>query len=192
MVLVLPRVIREYRSFSLSSGLLYQQCYLARFSNMDCFLCQNGNETGDINWYNRPLWLDPRAGLAVAGLGGYAPGYVLVAPIGHHVSLRAAAAVGGETFINFIMDVAIYLEECFGPLTFWEHAGRADPLARRSACIEHAHLHLTPGTLDLPAPPLSTEYPALRQALTVDGSDDAQEGYLLLGWSAGNVFVGRD
>src|SRR5262245_29606701 len=112
---------------------------------MSCFLWQRGQATSDLTWPDRTLWLAPRAGLAVAGLGGYAPGYVLIAPIGHYVSLRAAAAAAGETFIAFVLEVASYLQDCFGPLTFWEHGGRSDTRARRSACVEHAHLHLTPG-----------------------------------------------
>jgi diadenosine tetraphosphate (Ap4A) HIT family hydrolase len=157
---------------------------------MSCFLCQSGQATSDLKWHDRPLWLDPRAGLAVAGLGGYVPGYVLIAPIAHHVSLRAAAAATGETFIGFVLEVASYLQDCFGPLTFWEHGGRSGTRTRRSACVEHAHLHVTPGSLDLPAPSVATEYPALQQALAA--ADEVTEGYLLLGWTGRPVFVGAD
>jgi hypothetical protein len=53
-----------------------------------CFLCQIATGTADIAWSDRPLWLDPRFGLLVPGLGGLSVGYVLLAPLEHHPNLR--------------------------------------------------------------------------------------------------------
>ena len=126
----------------------------------------------------------------VAGLGGLAPGYVLLASATHQRSLRAAVRAQGHDLSRFILAALTYLERRLGPLTFWEHGSPYDPRLQRSACIVHAHLHVAPGSLALPEPVSSTPFPSLEAALE-DGSE-AREGYSLLGWSARPVMVGAD
>lgn len=126
----------------------------------------------------------------IAGLGGLAPGYVLIAPATHQRSMRAAVRAQGPHFVHFVRATLTYLEHRLGPLTFWEHGAPHDPLRQRSACIEHAHLHAVPGLLALPAPVHCTSFPTLEAALEAEAADG--DGYLLLGRSADPVVVGPD
>lgn len=157
----------------------------------DCFLCEAATGTKDLAWYDRPLWLDPRAGLMVAGLGGFSPGYLLVAPIIHELNLhRAASQV--DRFVAFVNEVLSFLVQRFGALTFWEHGAPGTGHKRRSACIDHAHLHVVPGRLPLPEPPLQRVYATLDEALTMEKNLGKSEGYLLLGWTDDHVTLGAD
>ena len=157
-----------------------------------CFLCSTATGSGDLQWHDRPLWLDPRAGILVAGLGGFSPGYVLVAPLTHQTSLRNAAAVHETKFLTFLDEVVAFLEERLGPLTFWEHGSPARSQIRRSACVEHAHLHIVPGILSLPMPPARQAFSTLSEALTKEIGIEEADGYMLLGSSNDEVSVGQD
>jgi len=126
----------------------------------------------------------------IAGLGGLAPGYVLIASSGHQRSLRAATRVQGLDLVHFVSDALVYLEHRLGPLTFWEHGAPQDQASRRSACVEHAHLHVVPGSLALPEPVSYSSFPTIEAALKAELLDS--DGYLLLGWSARQVMVGAD
>jgi hypothetical protein len=158
----------------------------------DCFLCRSGNGRSDIRWQDRPLWLDPRAGLVVPATGGLSAGYVLVSPREHHLSIRQAAAAVGCPFLDFISDVFSYLEQRLGSLTFWEHGSPLDPTRRRAACVEHAHIHVAAGSWPLSLPIQSKAFPGLREALTATSGEPSGDGYLLLGWTDGDVHVGAD
>lgn len=158
----------------------------------DCFLCRAATGSADIPWTDRPLWLDSRSGLLVPGLGGFAVGYVLLAPTGHLPSLGSAAQQG-PGFPRFVEEVLSFLFARIGPLTYWEHGSGWLPDTRRSACVEHAHLHIVPGLLPLPRPPGEVGYPGIGEALEgLAAGSDLNAGYLLLGHREGRCFVGRD
>jgi hypothetical protein len=158
---------------------------------IDCFLCRSGNGHDDIRWQDRPLWLDPRAGLVVPAIGGLSIGYVLVAPLEHHLNCRQAAAEVGGPFPDFISDVFFYLQKRLGAFTFWEHGSPLTSTRRRAACIDHAHLHVVAGSWPLPLPPSCKSFPDLKSALTAT-PDDYRDGYQLLGWTSAEVHVGDD
>lgn len=126
----------------------------------------------------------------IAGLGGLAPGYVLIASSTHQRSMRAAAQIQGDHFLRFLRDALAYLECRLGPVTFWEHGAPQGVLRRSSACIEHAHLHVAAGYLALPEPSLCTAFSTLEAALAADLGEG--DGYLLVGWSGSHVAVGSD
>jgi hypothetical protein len=157
-----------------------------------CFLCRSSRRPVDIPWTDRPLWLDPRCGLLLPGLGGLTSGYMLLAPIGHHPNLAAAAAAK-ETprdLREFIVEVLDYLRSRMGDITYWEHGGANDTLIPNSACVDHAHLHITPGRLDLPLPPRPTAHPGIHEALGALFEGPAP--YLLMGHHRGTCFTGGD
>jgi hypothetical protein len=158
----------------------------------DCFLCRSGNGRSNIPWQDRPLWLDPRAGLVVPATGGLSIGYVLVAPLEHHLSLRQAVAMMGCSLLDFISDVFLYLQERLGEITFWEHGSPLEKDRPRAACVEHAHIHVAAGRWPLPLPPQGEAFPNLREALTATQETLSEDGYLLLGWTDGKVYVGAD
>jgi hypothetical protein len=161
-----------------------------------CFLCRASTGAVDLPWWDRPLWLDPRCGVVVPGLGGLSVGYVLLSPLEHHTSLVAAVPqqrAYGHDFVGFVQSVLSYLEAKFGRLTFWEHGGTTDPSVRRSACVEHAHLHIVPGALELPLPPDHSEHSGIGMALSaLAGRNDRNDTYLLMGYTSGPCFTGRD
>jgi hypothetical protein len=158
----------------------------------ECFLCRSSSGGNNLRWQDRPLWLDPRAGFVIPGIGGLSPGYVLVAPLEHHINLCQAASILGGSFLSFISDALVYLEERLGVLTFWEHGAPLDQTRPSAACIDHAHLHVAAGNWDLPEPPQASSFPSLRDALVAEAAVLSRDGYLLLGWSGGNVHVGAD
>ncbi|GAA3129609.1 hypothetical protein [Streptosporangium carneum] len=160
-----------------------------------CFLCLTASGTADISWTDRPLWLDPRRGLLLPGLGGLTVGYVLLSPISHDPSLRASAMRpdDGRHFVEFVEEVLEFLgERLGGDLTYWEHGGADISEERQSACVEHAHLHIAAGHLPLSTPPGHVAHSGLGQALTwMAGSEDSNP-YLLMGHTSGSCFTGRD
>jgi hypothetical protein len=158
----------------------------------ECFLCRSGNGRDNIPWQDRPLWLDPRAGLVVPATGGLSIGYVLIAPLEHHLSIRQAASVMGGQLLDFMAEVFFYLRERLGEFTFWEHGSPLDQGRRRAACIDHAHIHVAAGRWPLPLPPQCETFPNLKEALTVTPEKLSRDGYLLLGWNEGKVYVGAD
>lgn len=159
-----------------------------------CFLCLTASGIVDIPWMDRPLWLDPRRGLLVPGLGGLAVGYVLLSPISHDPSLRARVmrADGGRGFMEFTDEVLEFLGERLGDLTYWEHGGTDVSTDRQSACVDHAHLHIVAGHLPLPMPPDRVTHSGLRQALTWLADSEVSNPYLLMGYSSGPCFTGGD
>lgn len=161
-----------------------------------CFLCRASTGATDIPWVDRPLWLDPRFGVVVPGLGGLSAGYLLLAPLEHHTSLGMATSrhrADERGFPYFVDDVLSFLEARLGRLTFWEHGGTDNPNTRRSACVEHAHLHIVPGQLKLPLPPDHVGYSGIDEALTVLANRSGEtDSYLLMGYTSGPCFVGRD
>lgn len=158
----------------------------------NCFLCAAARGDPDMPWHDKPLWLDPRTGLMTPGLGGFLPGYVMLAPLAHEVNLRRAIATACSAFGSFLDAALIFLIQQLGPITFWEHGAPSGMEKRRSACIEHAHLHVAPGRLPLPLPPQPQIFPSLVDALTEAVRLDEADGYLLLGWSDGDVALGND
>ncbi|MFC5288093.1 hypothetical protein ACFPM7_13620 [Actinokineospora guangxiensis] len=110
-----------------------------------CFLCVAVRGVSTLDWIDRPLLLDPRAGVVLAGAGALVPGYALVAPRAHVGSL--AEAVTDRRFLRFLDDAVGFVEERFGEITFWEHGGVLAEVPS-SACVEHAHLHVAAGSFE--------------------------------------------
>lgn len=162
----------------------------------DCFLCRAAMGTTDIPWTDRPLWLDPRFGVLVPGLGGLSVGYVLLAPIEHHPNLAQAVAShesGAHGLLSFMVEVLEFLQVRMGPLTYWEHGAPAIRDHASSACIDHAHLHIVPGRLELPPPPDQATYRTMGAALSaLAGRVDIKGSYLLTGFHPGPCSVGSD
>lgn len=156
----------------------------------DCFLCDASTGDDSLPWHDRPLSLDPSRGVAIAGLGGFGVGYILVAPAAHHTSLLQAAH-NDPTFPRFVCRTLQHYEHRFGNYTFWEHGG-APGGGRQSACIEHAHLHVAPGRILLPQPPRPREYLDLHHALSDREREAMTGGYLLMGHRGEACYVGDD
>jgi hypothetical protein len=155
----------------------------------DCFLCELASSPGEVRAADRIIWLDPRAGLVAPSKGSLDWGSVLVAPLGHYTSLRAAFQDRPQ-FRTFLSAVMTFLTERLGPITFWEHGSGGVENSPRSACVTHAHLNCIRGEIPLPPPPQAAEFGTLSAAL--EPAHDPSTGYLLMGHSPGSVVVGED
>ena len=136
----------------------------------DCLFC--GVQTTPSNalpWHDRPLMHIPGVGAAMAALGAFVPGYVLVFPETHVDSTLSILDSEAESFRLFARSVLREVEKAFGPTTVFEHGSCSISQSRRSACIDHAHLHLMPGRYSpisdglRPIQPTSGEIPPVRR-----------------------------
>lgn len=155
-----------------------------------CFLCDAA--TGRPGpWYDQVLWTDGSC-IMIPGIGGLVPGYVLVAPSVHASSLIQAARQD-QTIPGSVMAALRHATSVFSLVTYWEHGGPPLP-GRSSACVDHAHLHIAPGRIELALPGQKTRYASLGEALLTRSRDRTVDAYqyLLLGWNPGPCSIGAD
>lgn len=91
----------------------------------------------------------PNVGAVIAGLGAFAPGYVLVFPEQHVESRLRIAKDEYPLFADLLADTIEKVAATFGTPTIFEHGSCVSRNARRSACLDHAHIHLLPGSYEL-------------------------------------------
>src|SRR5262245_52560969 len=62
---------------------------VVRWNVRDCLFClAYDGSVEDLAWHDRPLSRRPEIGVAIAGLGAFVPGYVLVSPAEHKSSMQ--------------------------------------------------------------------------------------------------------
>jgi diadenosine tetraphosphate (Ap4A) HIT family hydrolase len=146
----------------------------------DCLFCKiRCRPPAALPWHDRPLMREIGVGAAVAGLGAFVPGYVLVFPDLHAASTLALPPQHAGSFRALIDIVKRTVEREYGPTTAFEHGSCALTGGRRSACLEHAHVHLMPGTYGLQqAGAQRSETFSIAGTGTV--TRDIQNGYLYL------------
>lgn len=145
----------------------------------DCFICQafRGHE---LPWTDEPILLRPGRGCVLPGVGALVAGYVLISPADHVPSLCAVSPDTG--FAEFLRQILACLRSHLGELTYWEHGGVPAPSFPTSACVDHAHLHVIPGSYALPLPaPAAIHAADVATMLTEHSPDWRERPYLLLG-----------
>ena len=145
-----------------------------------CFLCQAVRSTPvQVPWYSRPIARSVGGAIALASLGALAPGHLLIAPVEHVFNTRSLGSDAREDLAQFAGRVLAALERKFGDVTVFEHGSCFDDHTHRSACTEHAHIQLVPGSFNLD-PDLSTReaYGSLSDFLAADPGSEAP--YLML------------
>jgi diadenosine tetraphosphate (Ap4A) HIT family hydrolase len=157
----------------------------------DCFFCA-AYLGDDVPWYDRPLMTRPDVGLVLAAVGALVPGYVLVAPAVHEVSVQRLAAERAAEFVDFLSLVISQVERRFGPTTIFEHGSCGSVDGRRSACIAHSHVHLVPGRHDLDALRLPTRTLDGLSGLVTMAPADRFDGYLMYQEPGGPVCYTSD
>ena len=168
-----------------------QQGMTTKHSREACLFCEiHERPVSELEWYDRPIVDVPGIGLAVAGLGAPVPGYVLVAPAIHVSSSRFLPHQLAVYFVNFIKEVQQLVESTYGPTTLFEHGSCANSETRRSACIEHCHLHIVPGKYSLEALDLDVRRFRCLEDFIRDASFD--RGYLMYQEPSGAVCCSRD
>lgn len=131
-------------------------------------------------WFNRPVAHLDECAMAVPSLGCLVPGYLLVMPFTHVTSTCGLPEAVKPKFASFVIEVVAQLRSVYGmPVTMFEHGGCSSPYESRSACVNHAHLHLVPGNYGLKseAPEKTTKHSSFGDFLESDGPDSP---YLML------------
>jgi diadenosine tetraphosphate (Ap4A) HIT family hydrolase len=106
-----------------------------------------------LPWYDKPLVRIPHIGGVIAGLGAFAPGYVLVFPEEHVQSTLRIAKDDYPLFADLLAATIEKVTAVFGSPTIFEHGSCILETTRRSACLDHAHIHILPGSYELGSKP---------------------------------------
>lgn len=145
----------------------------------DCFICQ-AVHSQEKRWTDHPLLLKHGRGCVLPGVGALVAGYILVSPVEHVPNLCSASPETG--FAEFLGQVLESLGSRWGEVTYWEHGGVSAPSIPTSACVDHAHLHVVPGSYDLRLPTGTTVYAPDAPAMLEEHSAEWRgRPYLMLG-----------
>lgn len=145
----------------------------------DCLFCNILRRSpGELPWHDQPLTLEPDVGAVIAGLGAFVPGYVLVFPEQHVESTLLIGGTARQAFSDLLRTTVEQIAAMFGPTTIFEHGSCSSGPLRRSACLDHAHMHIIPGSYDL----AKWIEPAtdMRQHRTLPRASHPEDGYLFL------------
>lgn len=116
----------------------------------DCLFCNVLRQSpDDLQWHDQPLARVSEVGAVIAGLGAFVPGYVLVFPEQHVESCLSMSSRAHRAFTDLLNSTAERVAEVFGSPTIFEHGTCATGAVRRSACLDHAHIHIIPGSYEL-------------------------------------------
>ncbi|MET8864385.1 HIT family protein [Nonomuraea sp. NPDC004580] len=114
-------------------------------------------------------------------------GHLLIIPDRHITALASLPEIERDELYAAKREAELRMREAYGRFTYFEHG--AESRGRHAgACIDHAHLHLLPGDIDL-LPHVARDYPEI-QAFT--GYGDALDGlagraYVMFGREPGPV-----
>jgi diadenosine tetraphosphate (Ap4A) HIT family hydrolase len=116
----------------------------------DCLFCKTLTmRPHQLPWHDQLLTRVPHVGAVIAGLGAFAPGYVLVFPEQHVKSTLGIPKDDYPLFTDLLAVTIAKVTAAFGPPTIFEHGSCILENTRRSACLDHAHIHLLPGLYEL-------------------------------------------
>jgi hypothetical protein len=158
---------------------------------LTCFLCAiNMQERASLPWYDRPLMEAQGVGIAVAGVGAFVPGYTIVASSLHVSSVQSLPKAMQGAFDEFVSTVVDKVQAYYGEVTLFEHGSCGDTQRRRSACIEHAHIQILPGSYSLTSLGLRiATFASIAEFLRAEGIDG---GYLMYREPGGPVCYAED
>ncbi|MGW3964825.1 hypothetical protein ACWED2_33760 [Amycolatopsis sp. NPDC005003] len=156
----------------------------------DCFICRAMHDR-ELPWTDQPILLRHGRGCILPGVGSLVAGYVLISPAEHVPNLCATAPESG--FTEFLRQALTGLGDQFGELTYWEHGGVSAPSFPTSACVDHAHLHVVPGSYGLRLPTRAAVRTAdVLTMLTQHAADWCERPYLMLGSTQGQCTLAED
>ncbi|MGI5246732.1 hypothetical protein [Dactylosporangium sp. CA-139066] len=159
----------------------------------DCLFCSVNRDPEDtLEWYDRPILRDHGTGAAIAALGSFVPGYVLVAPAWHLSSVQGLPINVVSGFIRFLTEVIDLVSARYGPCTLFEHGSCRSSERRRSACITHAHIHVIPGRYSLDALELPVRLFDDLTSFTTVPATERYDGYLMYREPQGPVCYAAD
>src|ERR1700719_4527869 len=97
--------------------------------------------------WDKPL-LESENFVAVPSIGSLVPGWLLVLPRAHYLSLREIPRGLRREYMSFVEDVSRRIIGHYGKLWSFQHGPSLENLAIGCG-VDHAHLHLLPIDLDL-------------------------------------------
>lgn len=121
-----------------------------RGAEADCEFC-NGLQGLERDWYDFRILDENNGFVTVAALGSLVPGMVLIVPKRHVPSMALLSSLERKQLYAFEGVISKRLEEIWERPILFEH-GSSEEEVRVSACIDHAHWHLTPGRFQLDDP----------------------------------------
>lgn len=157
---------------------------------MSCFICEV-SEGNSRNWYDRVLRRNLSAN-AIPAMGSIAVGHVLVSPNEHVNIAQNLKPKQNKDFVRLLGWVANCLSDRVGPITIFEHGAPHLSGIRRSACIDHAHIHVVPGSFALRETVKledEQEYSSIEEFYSGPAPFD---GYVMFAEPGDQVVVGRD
>lgn len=115
---------------------------------MSCFLCESVGGKSEA-WYDETLWQSKHS-FVVAAVGPLAVGHVLISPIEHTNAVQRLPFVAQTDFTSLLSLVKSFINTATEkPVTVFEHSAPSNPDSQRSACIDHAHIHVVPGNYEI-------------------------------------------
>ena len=156
----------------------------------DCFICRAMHDR-EPPWTDQPLLLRRGRGCVLPGVGSLVAGYVLISPADHVPNLCSTAPESG--FPEFLRQALSRLGDHLGEVTYWEHGGVSAPSFPTSACVDHAHLHVVPGSYGLRLPTRATvDASDVFTMLTEHAAAWRERPYLMLGSTRGQCTLTED
>jgi hypothetical protein len=143
-----------------------------------CPLCRRVIEQDSKSPFDRILLTGKRS-VIVPALGMFVPGYFL-AVSNWHTSSYAAHGLEGLRDIELLISTSLRLmTPHFGDYVIFEHGQRPDAIGSPGSCIDHAHMHMVPGSEELQSTLLSKlDWFELKKY--TDLSDYGQDDYTYL------------
>lgn len=113
-----------------------------------CKFCQKfGGVPGDGQVADHILFESANF-VVVPTVGSIIPGWLLVVPRSHCLSVGSVAEDKFQEFIEIQETAAEALRDCFGPVSFFEH-GAVRERESVGCGVDHAHLHIVATDIDL-------------------------------------------
>jgi diadenosine tetraphosphate (Ap4A) HIT family hydrolase len=157
-----------------------------------CFACRAAQSGHSRPWFDEPLYVGPDGSIALLGVGALTEGYVIVYSPTHVTSIAQITKDTRNSFSAFACEVIEHLEDRFGPVILFEHAGCQSDDPASAACVAHAHLHIwaVGSRVELEQPSAAREFSDLSDFLS-HADEFVDSPYLLSRNSEGPVYVGE-
>jgi diadenosine tetraphosphate (Ap4A) HIT family hydrolase len=126
--------------------------------------------------------------LVVLDTAPLAEGHLLIITDRHMPSLGGLSKTERDELHAVKRDMESKLRKVYGPITYFEHG--AESFTRHAgACIDHAHLHLVPGDIDM-LPRVARDYPNIESFVSHKDALDSLAGraYLMFGRDTGPAY----
>jgi diadenosine tetraphosphate (Ap4A) HIT family hydrolase len=113
----------------------------------NCRLCHILGADGAANVWDKPV-LESTNFVAVPSLGALVPGWVLLLPKNHYLTMGAVPVSAIAEMEEVKWGLVSLLRQAYGELCAFEH-GPSGPSREVGCGVDHAHLHFVPINIDL-------------------------------------------